>query len=129
MAEQQMAKPGRKGLARIWHASIYSWKGLKACWAHEAAFRQELLLCVVLLPFSFVLGNDLAETALLITTLGLVLLMELVNSAIEAVVDRIGPEQHPLSGQAKDIGSALVMVAMGLAGVVWVLVAVKNLSF
>ncbi len=129
MSEQPMSKPGRKGVARIWHASIYSWNGLKACWKHEAAFRQELLLCVVLLPFSFVITDDLAESALLIATLGVVLLMELVNSALEAVVDRIGPELHPLSGQAKDIGSAVVMVAIGLACVVWGLVAVKNLSF
>ena len=81
---------------------------------------------MVLLPLSFVVGADALETALLITTLFLVLLMELVNSAIEAVVDRIGPEMHDLSGRAKDIGSAAVFLSLLLVVIVWGLVLIKN---
>lgn len=121
-----MAKPGRTGLARVVHAAGYSWKGFKACWRHEAAFRQELLLCLLLVPAAFVVAADLAEAALLIATLGWVLLMELTNSAIEAVVDRIGHEHHDLSGRAKDIGSAAVLLSLLLVAVVWGLVLAKN---
>lgn len=121
-----MFKPGRTGLDRIVHAAGYSCKGIMACWHHEAAFRQELLLCVPLLPLSFFVSTDLAETALLIITLFLVLMMELANSAIEAVVDRIGPEHHDLSGRAKDIGSAAVLLSLMLLFVVWGLVIAKN---
>jgi len=121
-----LAKPGRKGIGRIIHAAGYSWSGIKACWQHEAAFRQELMLSAVLFPLSFYVTADLAETALLIATLFLVLLMELVNSAVEAVVDRIGPEHHALSGRAKDIGSAAVMLSLLLVAIVWGLVIVKH---
>ncbi len=121
-----MSKPGRSGIDRIIHAAGFSVKGLTACWQNEAAFRQELMLCVLLLPLSFYVGNGLLETALLIATLFLVLMMELVNSAIEAVVDRIGPEMHELSGRAKDIGSAVVMLSLLLVIIVWGLVIINN---
>ncbi|MEH6627653.1 MAG: diacylglycerol kinase [Motiliproteus sp.] len=121
-----MSKPGRGGGDRIVHAAGYSAKGLTACWRHEAAFRQELVLCLVLLPLSFYVGNSLIETALLIATLFLVLMMELVNSAIEAVVDRVGEEFHELSGRAKDIGSAVVFISLLLVIIVWGLVIIKH---
>ena len=121
-----MAKPGRTGISRVIHAAGYSWSGLRQCWNHEAAFRQELLLCLLLFPLSFYVTPDLAESALLIASLILVLLMELVNSAVEAVVDRIGPEHHDLSGRAKDIGSAAVFIALLLVAIVWGLVIFKH---
>lgn len=123
-----MAKPGRSGVSRVVHASRYSWLGFKAAWRHEAAFRQEALLCLMLAPLSFWVGADLLETALLLATLLIVLLAELINSAIEAVVDRIGDDPHELSGRAKDIGSAAVFVSLTLVAVVWGLVLVKNLQ-
>jgi len=122
-----MAKPGRTGLVRVIHATRYSWLGFRAAWKHEAAFRQEAILCLLLAPLSFWVGADLAEAALLLATLLIVLLAELINSAIEAVVDRIGDEPHRLSGRAKDIGSAAVFVALSLVAVVWGLLLVKNL--
>ena len=121
-----MGKPDRTGLNRILHASRYSWLGFKAAWQHEAAFRQEMVLVLVLLPFGCWLAADLVQLALLWLTLGLVLLMELVNSAIEAVVDRIGTEQHALSGRAKDVGSAAVFLSLSLVIVVWGLIAAHN---
>lgn len=121
-----MAKPGRTGLSRVIHAAGYSYKGLKACYHHEAAFRQELLLSVLMLPLSFLVTPSLVESALLIATLILVLITELLNSAVEAVVDRIGPEYHDLSGRAKDIGSAAVLLSLCLVTVVWGLVIIKN---
>jgi len=116
------AKPGRTGLDRIWHATGYSVAGLRAAWRHEAAFRQEVLLCLVLVPLGLWLGGSGIERALLVGSLGLVLVAELVNSAIEAAIDRHGPEHHPLSGRAKDAGSAAVMVAIAVVFVTWVLV-------
>ena len=124
-----MAKPGRKGLSRIYHAAGYSWQGFKAAWCHEAAFRQELILALLLLPLGYLIAADGAELALLYLAVGLVLLMELMNSAIEAVVDRIGPEHHDLSGRAKDIGSAAVFLSITLVLMVWSLVAIKNWPF
>ncbi|OMH38292.1 diacylglycerol kinase [Motiliproteus sp. MSK22-1] len=121
-----MAKPGRTGAIRIYYAAGYSWNGVKQCWRHEAAFRQELMLCLLLFPLSFYATSDLAETALLIASLFIVLLMELVNSAIEAIVDRIGSEHHELSGRAKDIGSAAVLFSLLLVVVVWGLIIAKN---
>ena len=121
-----MAKPGRTGVIRIYYAAGYSLSGIKQCWQHEAAFRQELMFCLLLLPLSFYVTSNLAETALLIMSLFAVLLMELVNSAIEAVVDRIGPEHHELSGRAKDIGSAAVLFSLLLVFVVWGLIIAKN---
>lgn len=121
-----MAKPGRTGISRIVHATGYSYKGLTACYRHEAAFRQELLLCLLLAPVSFLITPSLLETAVLLATLIIVLITELLNSAIEAVVDRIGHEHHDLSGRAKDIGSAAVLLSLTLVTVVWALVIVKN---
>ena len=119
-----MSKPGNTGIKRIIKAGGYSWAGLRAAFRHEAAFRQELALCVVLIPLGLWLGEDGVARALLVGSLLLVLMVELLNSAIEAVVDRIGAEQHELSGRAKDIGSAVVFVALANVVLVWVLVLV-----
>lgn len=116
---KKMNKPGKKGIARIIAAAGYSWKGLKAAYHHEAAIRQELLAGVFVIPLAFYLAKSGIELALLLGSTMLVFLMELVNSAIEAIVDRIGSEFHPLSGQAKDIGSALVLVAVIIFAIVW----------
>ncbi len=114
-----MNKPTKGGLARIFHAFFYSLNGLKLAFKHEAAIRQELFAGLFVIPAAFYLADSGVELALLLGSAVLIFLMELVNSAIEAVVDRIGAEIHPLSGQAKDIGSALVFVAIILFIVVW----------
>lgn len=114
-----MAKPGKTGVSRIIAAAGYSWKGLCAAFKHEAAFRQELLLLVVLVPVALWLGDNGVEYALMIGSLLLVLMVELINSAIEAIVDRIGSEYHELAGRAKDIGSAAVFVALLNVALVW----------
>ena len=97
-------------------------RGLRAAWRREAAFRQECVLATVLAPAAFVVGETLVQSALLIATLVLVLVVELLNSALEAVVDRIGRERHPLAGQAKDMASAAVFVSLLLVVVTWALV-------
>ncbi|MCF6254139.1 MAG: diacylglycerol kinase [Thiomicrorhabdus sp.] len=112
-------KSPHTGLKRVWFAMGYSWKGMQASWQHEAAFRQELVLCVLLLPVAFWLGQTVLEVVALIAVLFLVLIVELLNSAIESVVDRIGDEYHELSGRAKDQGSAAVLLALFMAILVW----------
>ena len=118
-----MGKPGATGLTRILNATGYSLKGLQAALRHESAFRQELALCLVLLPAAFWLGQGAVERGLLIGSLLLVLIVELLNSAVEAVVDRFGDERHELSGRAKDMGSAAVFVSLLNVLVIWGLVA------
>lgn len=115
----KMNKPGNKGLKRIIAATGYSIKGLKAAYRNEAAIRQEMIAGIVVIPLAFIFANSGVELALLLGSALLIFLMELVNSALEAVVDRIGSEHHVLSGQAKDIGSALVMVAIVIFMIVW----------
>ena len=121
-------KPGKTGLARIVAAFGYSLRGLKAAYRHEAAFRQECWLVAVLLPIALIWNVGLLAKALLIGSLLLILIIELLNSAIEAVVDRIGPEYHELSGRAKDIGSATVLLALLLAAITWGLVWLDTLG-
>jgi diacylglycerol kinase (ATP) len=115
---------GNTGIGRLVRATGYSLQGLAAAFRHETAFRQEIALTMVLVPLALWLGQSGPEQALLIIAWMLVLLFELMNSAIETVVDRISPEQHELSGRAKDIGSAAVLVALLNAAVVWLLVLV-----
>ncbi len=117
-----MPKPGATGANRIIHATGYSMKGLRAAWKYESAFRQEVMLAVVLLPAAFWLGQTAVERALLIAPILLMLIVELLNSAIEALADRFGPENHPLLGNAKDMGSAAVLLALLLLGAVWLLI-------
>ena len=115
-------EPGITGIRRLIRAAGYSLQGLAATFRHETAFKQEFALTVILVPLALWMGKTGLEQALLIAVWMLVLLFELINSAIEAVVDRIGAEQHELSGRAKDIGSAAVLVAIINAVIVWLLV-------
>ncbi|WP_261816251.1 diacylglycerol kinase [Vibrio gallicus] len=110
---------GNTGLNRIVKATGYSMQGLKSAFQHEAAFRQELLLALVLIPLAFLLDVGQAERMLMILSVFIVLIAELINSAIEAVVDRVGAEVNELSGRAKDIGSATVFVALLLMIYIW----------
>lgn len=115
----QINKPDHKGLNHILKAYGYSMQGLKAAWQYEEAFRLELLALLVMLPAALWLGNTGVERALLVGSLLLVLIIELINSAIEAVVDRVGVEHHTLAGRAKDIGSAAVFLALMNVLAVW----------
>ena len=108
----------RKGLSRVLHAAVNSLAGLRAGW-DEAAFRQEALAGAVLVPAAFWLGRGWAETALLLATVVLVLIVELLNTGIEAAIDRIGLEWHELSRRAKDVGSAAVLLSLLLCAVTW----------
>jgi len=112
-------KPGNTGLTRIIKAFGYSLKGFSAAWQHEAAFRQEVALAAIGLPLAFWLGETGIERALLAASLLIVLAVELLNSAVEAVVDRASPEHHELAGRAKDVGSAAVFVSLLTVAVVW----------
>jgi len=113
------------GLRRVWHAARYSWAGLRAGW-QEPAFRQEALLAMVLLPAAVWLGRSWVETVLLIGAVVAVLVVELLNTAIESVVDRVGPEWHALSKRAKDMGSAAVLLTLLLCSGVWVAALVSR---
>ena len=113
---------GKTGLRRVWNAFHYSRAGLQAAYRHEDAFRQEALLALLLIPLAIWLVDGAVERALLIGCVLLVLIVELINSAIEATVDRISLDLHPLAKRAKDIGSAAVMIALLNAVLVWVLV-------
>ena len=118
-----MSKPGKTGMTRVIDAFGYSMKGLHATWKYEAAFRQEVVLGVILMPIAFWLAQTHIELILLLASIFWVWMAELANSSVEAVVDRTGSEKHELSGRAKDIGSALVFVSLILLAVVWGLVA------
>ncbi|WP_062064867.1 diacylglycerol kinase [Cellvibrio sp. OA-2007] len=118
-----MSKPGKTGIARVIDAFGYSMKGFAASWRYEAAFRQEVGLAVVLIPTAFWLAQTHIELILLISSVFWVLMAELANSSVEAVVDRTGSERHELSGRAKDIGSALVFMSLVLLAIVWGIIA------
>lgn len=122
-----MAKPGATGITRIINATGYSMKGLKSAWINEASFRQELLLILLLMPLAFWIGDSLNEILLLVCISWLVVIVEVLNSAVEAVVDRIGSEHHELSGRAKDLGSAAVFIALALNALVWGALVGRNL--
>lgn len=117
-----MANSPNKGLKRILQAAVYSWQGMAAAYRYEEAFRQETWLAVMLIPVGLWLGESGVEKALLVGTTLLVLLVEILNSALEAVVDRFGGDLHDLSGRAKDMGSAAVFIAIVILVVVWMLV-------
>jgi diacylglycerol kinase (ATP) len=120
-------KPGHRGLQRIVNTTRYSLRGLRSAWRHEAAFRHECIVTLLLLPVAVVLGETLTQTAMLIAVCLLVLITELLNSALETALDRVGEDHHPLTERAKDMGSAAVAVSMVLAGLVWGLVALQRL--
>jgi len=115
-----MKPTSTNGFTRLFNASIYSWQGLVAAFRNEQAFRLEIYLLLVLAPLAFYLTDSSLERALMISSWLLVMTIELINSAIEAVVDRFGGEQHELSGRAKDIGSAAVFVALVISAAIWV---------
>lgn len=121
-ATDAQAFKGRSGLRRIFKAAGYSWAGFCAAYRGEAAFRQLIWLAAVLIPLAFWLEVSAVERALLVGVVLLSLIVELLNSAIEATVDRISLELHPLSAQAKDMGSAAQFVALSLIGLVWSLI-------
>jgi diacylglycerol kinase (ATP) len=108
----------RRGIRRVWHAALISVNGFRAGW-REAAFREEVVCAIVMVPAAFWVGRSWVEVALLVATVVLVLIVELLNSAIEAAIDRIGPEWHSLSKAAKDLGSAAVLLSILLCVGVW----------
>jgi diacylglycerol kinase (ATP) len=112
----------RRGAVRLLRALAASWRGLRAAYREEAAFRQELALALIVIPLACWLGRNGVERALLVAPMLLTLIVELINSAIEATLDRIGFERHVLAGFAKDVGSAAVFVSFLLLGAVWLLV-------
>lgn len=114
---------GNRGLARAWHAAINSLSGLRYAVLEESAFRQELTLVVILTPCAFLAPVTAVERILLLGTLLVVLIVELLNSSVEAAVDRISLERHSLSKRAKDFGSAAVMLALVLCGGTWITIA------
>jgi diacylglycerol kinase (ATP) len=117
-----VAAQGPKGLDRIIKAFGYSLKGFKAAFENEAAFRQELALAVIMVPAGFWLGQTPIEQALLVGVVLMVLVVELLNTAVEAVVDRVGNEHHELAGRAKDMGSAAVFLSLTVVLIVWGLI-------
>ena len=117
-----MANQNAKGFKRIYNAFFFSVAGFKAVWEHEEAFRQEIYLLIFATPLALWLGQTAIEKILMIGSLVLVLLVELLNSAVEAVVDRVGLEHHELSGRAKDIGSSAVMLSLFWSAVTWGLI-------
>jgi diacylglycerol kinase (ATP) len=110
------------GITRLLRAFGYSFQGFRQAWREEAAFRQEAMLALIVIPGGLYLGRTGVERALLVCPMLLILVVEILNSAIEAVVDRSGPERHPLAGMAKDMGSAAVMLSFVLLGTVWLLI-------
>jgi diacylglycerol kinase (ATP) len=117
----------KKGLARIWAATIYSVDGLRACFRSEEAFRLELILSLILGPLAFILGETAIEIAMLLLAIALVLLVELLNSAIEAVVDRVGMDYHELSKKAKDIASGAVFISLMTFLLIWAVILIDRL--
>ncbi|GIU27065.1 diacylglycerol kinase [Shewanella schlegeliana] len=122
-----MKPANNHGIKRIIRATGFSIQGLKLAWQHEAAFRQELILAAIMLPIALLVDVTTVERVLLLLGLFLVLIVELLNSAIEAVVDRISDEHHPLSGQAKDIASAAVFMSLAFCGLTWAIILLPKL--
>jgi diacylglycerol kinase (ATP) len=112
----------QRGFGRMARACAYSWQGLKAAWLEERAFREEIALAVVVIPAAFYFGRSGLERAALVAPMFLVLIVELLNSALEAMVDRGGLAKDRLAAMAKDMGSAAVMLSLGLLLVVWLLI-------
>jgi len=120
--QEPMKKTNESVLRHIGNAFIWSAAGIKSAWQNELAFRVEAMIIIILIPLGIWLGTSAAERALLIASCLLILIIELLNSALESVVDRIGTEHHELSGRAKDMGSAAAFFAMLTAGIIWVLI-------
>jgi diacylglycerol kinase (ATP) len=120
------AQKSRKGLNRMWHAAGYSWAGLRAAWG-ETAFRQEAIAAAVLVPLAAYLSHSWVEFALLAGSVIALMVVELLNTGIEAAIDRMGPEWHPLSKRAKDMGSAAVLLSLLLTACIWLLALYQRL--
>jgi diacylglycerol kinase (ATP) len=130
MPEGELAESphkGQRGLRRLYNAFLYSLSGLRAAFRHESAFRQEMALAAVLVPLACVLPVLPVERVLLLTSVLLVLIVELLNSSVEAAIDRIGLDTHRLSKRAKDLGSAAVLLALVALAIVWFLLATPAL--
>lgn len=117
-----MGRDKPRGFRRLVMAFVYSWQGLCSAWREESAFRQELALSLLAVPAALYFGRNGLERAALIAPVFLILIVELLNSSIEAIVDRVGTDPHPLAGIAKDMGSAAVMLSFLLLGGVWLLI-------
>lgn len=113
---------GKKGLTRLWNALGYSRDGLAAAWKNEAAFREEVLLAAIAIPLAFYLGKTGIDRALMVGSIILILIVEILNSGLEAVVDKASPEKHELAKRAKDMGSAAVLLSLFNAAAVWAFV-------
>jgi len=126
MSEPYFDKEANTGLRHLINATRFSLNGLRIAFRKEAAFRQELAILLLALPVGWYLASSLLEFVLLIASLLLVITVELLNSAVEATVDRIGTDHHELAGEAKDLGSAAVMVSIALSLMVWLAVASQH---
>ncbi len=115
-----MEKKTSKGFERIVNAFKFTLKGIRSAWSNEEAFRQEALVLILVIPAGLLIGETFVQKGLFVCVWLLVLVIELLNSAIESVVDRIGYEKHPLSGQAKDMGSAAVFIGISISVIVWI---------
>ena len=118
-----MGNGTNKGLKRLVNAFYYSLAGFKAAWKNEEAFRQEIIAGIGMVPAGFLLGTTGTQRAILILSYFIIPLVELLNTAVEATVDRVGMERHELSGRAKDLGSASVFLSICIAAIVWILIA------
>lgn len=127
MVTAMSAPPDKTGLRRVYNALLYSMHGLKTCFVKEAAFRQELYLTLALAPLAFLVGETAVETVLLAGSLALVLIVEILNSAVERAIDRISFDRHELSKEAKDMGSAAVFMTILLAMFTWLTIALPKL--
>jgi diacylglycerol kinase (ATP) len=125
--ESPTAQKSRVGFIRIWHAAGYSLAGLRAGW-FEAAFRQEAVAAIVLVPLAAWMAHSWVEFTLLAGSVILLMVVELLNTGIETAIDRIGPEWHPLSKRAKDLGSAAVLLTVLMAATIWTLALVQRLN-
>lgn len=115
----QPNKPGHRGIKRLVYATLFSWRGFVAAWQNEAAFRQIISWLLTSLAIALLMDLSLIERLMLVGSVLLVLMAELLNSAVEAIVDKTTPELHPLAGRAKDMGSAAVFVAMVITAMIW----------
>ncbi len=114
-----MKKQNNKGIQRLVNATRFTFKGIRSAWSNEEAFRQESLVLILVIPAGLFIGETFVQKGLFICVWLLVLIIELLNSALESVVDRIGYEKHPLSGQAKDMGSAAVFIGICMSVIIW----------
>ena len=117
-----MEKGKKKGVKRLVNAFYYSMAGFKSAWKNEEAFRQEIIISIFIIPAGLIIGETFTQKAILIGVYFIIPLVELINSAIEAIVDRVGTEHHELSGRAKDLGSASVLLSICIASVTWLLI-------